>query len=111
MTVVHGLNVLFAAIAALAAFGSLNKMDRGTASFAMKWTFATLGAAMFGQVFILLFPEKWQLAINTLAYGGVAALLIGSQRAGLIMPPSWIRPAVMTALGVTWVAFLIGIRA
>ena len=109
-TVIHGANMMFALLAALAAFGSINRMN-GSVSFALRLAFATVCAAMLGQVFLLLMPDQWQAAINTLAYGGIAALLIASRRRSALLSEAWMLRLSLAALAATWVLFFIGIEA
>lgn len=112
-SVIHGLDIAFAFAAAVAAFSSLNRMSEAMSlevklTFAL--TFATVGAAMLGQVFILAMPDKWQAVINTLAYGGIAALLIASRRRSLFVHEIWMTRIALGVLLVTWFVFFVGIE-
>ena len=110
MSALAVVNLLLACAGALVALGAANRMHRVTERSIIV-AFATTGAGLIGFALGDVWPGGgWQEACDTLLLGGVAALLVGTRRQTLWLPPAWM-PAISYGLSaVTWVAFFAGVK-
>ena len=101
-------NALLAAAGALVALGAVNQMDRETEQTII-FAFATTAAGLIGFALGHFLPDRWQTACFTLLVGGIAALLVGTRRRTVWLPPAWM-PRISGGLSAaTWLGFLAGV--
>lgn len=103
------LNIAFAFAGALVAFGAINRMNRHTDK-PIAFAFVTMGTGLLGAVFSYFSPERWEIAFDTLIFGGALALLIGTRRHTIWMDPKWMPPTSVGATFITWAAFFLTVR-
>jgi hypothetical protein len=102
------INALLAVAGALVALGAANRMDRDTERTIIL-AFATTGAGLLGFALTACMPDRGQSACDTLLVGGVAALLVGTRRRTVWLPPEWM-PRISAVLSLaTWTVFLSGV--
>lgn len=116
------MNGALAGAGAFAVLIAVNHMGPQT-SRAIRCAFVTTGAGLLGECLSsvpallayfglrsrILF--EWQLAYDSLLYGGVLALLIGSRRMPVLLPERWVGRLSLAVTLVTWAIFLFGIQA
>lgn len=102
------LNAVLAILGALVALGAINRMDR-TTECTIIFAFSTTAAGLLGFALGHFVPERWENACYTLLLGGVAALLVGTRRRTIWLPPEWM-PRISGGLSAaTWLGFLAGV--
>lgn len=106
---IESLNVLLAMFGALVALGAANRMSRTTERTIIV-SFTTTGAGLIGFALGNVWPGGWQPACDTLLLGGVVALLVGTRKATIWLPPEWMPAISYGVSAVTWVAFFAGVR-
>lgn len=109
MSLLEDINVVLALAGALVALGAANRMSRSTERTIII-AFTTVGAGLIGFALATVWPNKWQAACDTLLLGGILALLIGTRKATIWIPPAWMPRISYGVSAVTWVAFFVGVR-
>jgi len=98
------LNFLIAGTTMLVALGAANKMNKDT-EVTIVIAFATVGAGMLGTMLGYFSPDRWQLSFDTILYGGVLSLLIGTRRRTIWMKPEWMPRFSLWVSALTWATF------
>lgn len=101
-------NALLAIFGMLVALGAINRMDRGTEATII-FAFSTTAAGLAGFALGHFLPDRWEAACYTLLLGGISALLVGTRRRTVWLPPAWM-PRISGGLSAaTWLGFLAGV--
>ena len=103
-----GINTALALLAAIAAFGSLNKMQWGTTRPCMMFAMALIGLGFAGQGLGLI-KEEWAFYSDTALYGGVLVLLIAEQREHTWFLERWANPIAMVLAFLVTALFMLGL--
>lgn len=98
-------NAAMALLAFLAALGAANKMNKETERTII-FAFATTAAGLLGYVITTFFPSSYETALDSLLLGGVGAMVVGSRRRTVWLPPEWMPRFSASISGLTWVFFL-----
>jgi len=105
---VQWVNAGIATAGALVGLGAANRMSPRT-ECTIIISFFTVGAGMVGYALGTLLPDRWQQACDTVLLGGMLALLIGTRRHTIWIPPEWM-PRFSYAVSITtWVVFFLGV--
>ena len=101
---VEWVNVALATAGALVAIGAVNRMSRET-ELPIIAAFATVGAGLIGYTLGSFAPARWQHGMDTVLLGGLLALLVGTRRQTIWLPPRWM-PIISAFVSVgTWLLF------
>jgi len=103
------LNLTLAALAMLVAFGAVNRMTCDTPR-TIKVSFVTVGAGLIGVCLGYFAPDRWQLPFDTVLFGGLLALLVGTRRQTIWLHPRWMPLVSGWCSVLTWVVFLATVR-
>jgi len=109
LTWVQWVNALLGFGVALVALGAANRMSAHT-ELTIKISFATVGAGAIGYAASSVWPEGWQHICDTVLIGGILALLIGTRRQTIWIPPEWMPRLSMGVSVATWAIFFGGMR-
>lgn len=104
MSVHAWINFFLALAGALVALGAANRMSIETERTIIL-AFVTLGAGLLGGCMSYFMPERWQLGFDTLLYGGVLALLVGTRRRTIWLDPRWMPVVSVWSTILTWAVF------
>lgn len=104
LSAVEWVNLCLALAIALVALGAANRMNRET-EVTIIVSFSTVGAGALGFALGSLLPERWVDAAYTILLGGVLALLVGTRRQTLWLPPAWMPKLSIAISAATWAAF------
>ncbi len=103
------LNLVFAVAGALVAFGAIVRMSSETER-PIIFAFITVGSGLIGQGLTNFLPDQWELSFDTLLYGGILALLVGTRRQTIALKPKWMPVISLCTSGATWCIFLGAMR-
>ncbi len=101
----YWLNLILAALASFAAFGSFQKMQWGTTRPCIIGAVLLIALGTAGQWLGHWFDE-WVRVADTALYGGVLALLIASQRQHTWFLERWANPVASAIVAVSGAVFL-----
>lgn len=107
------LNIAMAFIGTLVAFGALHRMSPKTECtiiFAFALTAVGLVGQWLGPLLAYLGRDTWQPAFDTLLFGGIASLMIGSRKQTIWLQPHWMPRLSLLVSAVTLGAFLAGLE-
>ena len=102
-------NAGLALAGSLVTFGAINRMDRKTER-PIIFSFVTTAAGLAGFSVDAMLPGSWQAICYTLLIGGITALVIGTRRQTLWIPPRFMNPISCSVLVVTWMVFFVGMK-
>lgn len=103
------LNLVFAVAGALVAFGAIVRMS-GDTERPIIFAFVTVGSGLIGQGLTNFVPDQWELSFDTLLYGGILALLVGTRRQTIALPKEWMPVISLCTSGATWCIFFGAMR-
>lgn len=107
LTWVQWANAGIATAGALVGLGAANRMNTRT-ECTIIISFFTVGAGLIGYALGTLLPDRWQQACDTVLLGGILALLIGTRRHTIWIPPE-LMPKFSYGVSVaTWIIFFLG---
>lgn len=108
MNALQWINAAICLAVVVVTFFALVRMRKET-ELQILLAFPTMAAGMLGAVVGYFRPGDWQAACDTMLFGGVLALMIGSRKNPNWIEPRWIRPIAIGVLMATWGAFLMGV--
>ena len=107
MNAVEGLNIGLAVMGVLVAFGAVHRMSAET-ECPIILAFVTVASGLGGQILGAL---AWQGVFDTLLFGGVTALMIGTRRQTVWISPDWMPRVSLAVSLLSWAAFLVGLES
>jgi uncharacterized membrane protein YedE/YeeE len=100
-------NVLLAALGSLAAFGALNKMQVGRTKPCMALAMLLIAVGLFGETLGAI-KDTWEVYLDTALFGGVAALLLATQKVPTWLGERFANPLASIVAGLAAAAVLVG---
>lgn len=107
MNAIENLNAVLAVLGVLVAFGAVHRMSPET-ECPIIFAFVTVATGLCGQ---LLGQLAWQSVFDTLLFGGVTALMIGTRRQTVWISPDWMPRVSLAVSLLSWTAFLIALES
>lgn len=101
-------NLLLLIGGALVVLGAVERMTQET-PLTIKVGFVTVGAGLLGEAILYLLPSLWQEPIDTVLYGGIVALVIGTRRRTICIDPRWMPMLSGLVSAGTWLLFFASI--
>lgn len=108
LTWVQWVNAAIAFAGALVALGAVNRMTDATDG-CIRVAFALTGAGLIGYGASTIWPESWRHACDTVLIGGLVALLIGTRKHTIWLPPAWMPRLSYAVSAGTVVTFFVGV--
>jgi hypothetical protein len=105
---VEWVNIIIAIIGALVALGAANRMTASTDG-PIKVAFALVGAGLITYGAGSVFPATWRHACDTVLLGGIVALIVGTRKQTIWLPPSWMPRLSYGVSAATAITFFLGV--
>lgn len=105
---VQWINLLIAIAGVLIVLGACNRMTWQTDG-CIRAAFGLVAAGLFGYGLSHFTPDSYRYACDTVLLGGIVALVIGTRKQTIWIPPAWMPRLSYATSALTVVTFFLGV--